>query len=103
LGGAGFLGQGLAKVLFNLKIKFEIIDKNEIDLSDINNVLNLSYKIREFSHIFLLASKIGAELFEKDPYNANIINRRIYDNVMLAISLSGKTNLKLFYYSTSEV
>lgn len=103
LGGAGFLGQGLANVLSNLKIKFEIIDKTNMDLSDTKNVLELSYKIREFSHIFLLASKIGAELFENDPYNANIINRKIYDNVMLAISLSGKTGLKLFYYSTSEV
>ena len=61
LGGAGFLGQGLANVLSNLKIKFEIIDKINMDLSDTKNVLELSYKICEFSHIFLLASKIGAE------------------------------------------
>jgi dTDP-4-dehydrorhamnose reductase len=42
LGGKGFLGQGLANVLSNLKIRYEIIDKDNMDLSDINNIIKLS-------------------------------------------------------------
>lgn len=103
LGGAGFLGQGLAKELVRRGRDFEIVDINDMDLSDQACIGDLAAIIPGFSHVFLLASRIGANLFESDPYPSGKINRQIYDNVMSAMLRSGARGLRFFYYSTSEV
>ena len=56
LGGAGFLGQGLARELTRRHFLFKIIDKSDMDLADASNIPSLAEFVREFNCIFLLAS-----------------------------------------------
>ena len=56
LGGAGFLGQGLARELTRRCFSFKIIDKSDMDLADASNISSLAEFVREFNCIFLLAS-----------------------------------------------
>ena len=56
LGGAGFLGQGLARELARRCFSFKIIDKSDMDLADASNISSLAEFVREFNCIFLLAS-----------------------------------------------
>lgn len=56
LGGAGFLGQGLARELARRCFSFKIVDKSDMDLADASNIPSLAEFVREFNCIFLLAS-----------------------------------------------
>ena len=56
LGGAGFLGQGLACELTRRCFSFKIIDKSDMALADASNISSLAELVREFNCVFLLAS-----------------------------------------------
>jgi len=48
----------------------EIIDKSDMDLSDFSCIPVLAERMKGFTHIFMLASNIGADLFEIDARRA---------------------------------
>ena len=56
LGGAGFLGQGLARELAHRCFSFKIIDKSDMDLADASNISSLVELVRGFDCVFLMAS-----------------------------------------------
>lgn len=56
LGGAGFLGQGLACELARRRFSFKVIDKPDMDLADASNISSLAEFVKGFNCIFLLAS-----------------------------------------------
>ena len=56
LGGAGFLGRGLARELERRRFSFKIIDRPDMDLADASNISSLAELVREFNCVFLLAS-----------------------------------------------
>lgn len=85
LGGAGFLGKGLARSLRARGRETAVIDRVDCDFADAASVLYLARAMTGFSHVFLLASQVGKDLFESTPAVAGAINRRIYDNVMTAL------------------
>jgi len=104
LGGAGFLGTGLSRELAKRGYEFKILDKSDMDLSDVSNISRLAGIARGFNCFFLLASQIGVDLFQSDmAAEAGRVNRNIYNNVMSSLLRSGIKGMTLFYYSTSEV
>lgn len=78
LGGGGFLGSGLQNAFKKKNIDFTVLDKDRINFEDPSCIYDLSNAITEFSHVFILASKIGARLFETNPVAAGLSNLRIY-------------------------
>lgn len=106
LGGDGFLGKGLRKELLQRNVNFESLDKNDIDLSDTLNIDKLVKQLQYFDDIVVLASKIGAKLFETNAKDAAQYNKTIHENILAAVKLAAKKYNKSFeitYYSTSEV
>ena len=63
LGGAGFLGRGLARELSKRGFSFKVVDMLDMDFSDMSNVPKLADIVSRFDYVFLLASQIGAKLF----------------------------------------
>ena len=104
-GGNGFLGKGLQKELRNRSIDFKSIDKEDYDLINYKNLDKCIEDLKDISHIVILASKIGANLFISDPvasakYNEQI-HKFIYDVIVFASKKFSKS-YNVTYYSTSE-
>lgn len=106
LGGNGFLGKGLQDELRERNVKFRSIDIDEIDLSTPDSVQSLTDILKDFTHVVMLAAKIGREIFETDPDTNADYNKRIFMNVVSAMDLASDRFKKKFdvtYYSSSEV
>ena len=104
-GGNGFLGQGLQEELRNRNIDFKSIDEEDYDLINYKNLDKCIEDLKDISHIVILASKIGANLFISDPvasakYNEQI-HKFIYDVIVFASKKFSKS-YNVTYYSTSE-
>ena len=87
-------------------IQFESIDLNDCDLSEISSIKFLKERIPEFTHIVLLAAKLGRDLFNKNPEPNAEYNKRIFYNVTQSIvELNYEKNYwcDFTFYSTSEV
>lgn len=104
-GGNGFLGKGLQEELRNRSIDFKSVDKEDYDLINYKNLDKCIEDLKDISHIVILASKIGANLFISDPvasakYNEQI-HKFIYDVIVFASKKFSKS-YNVTYYSTSE-
>lgn len=104
-GGNGFLGKGLQEELRNRSIDFKSVDKEDYDLINYKNLDKCIEDLRDISHIVILASKIGANLFISYPvasakYNEQI-HKFIYDVIVFASKKFSKS-YNVTYYSTSE-
>lgn len=104
-GGDGFLGQGLQEELRNRSIDFKSTDKEDYDLANYKNLNQCIEDLKDISHVVILASKIGANLFMSDPvasakYNEQI-HKFIYDAIVFA-SKKYSNSYNVTYYSTSE-
>lgn len=106
LGGNGFLGKGLQDELKERNVKFRSIDINEMDLSKQDSIQPLTDILKDFTHVVMLAAKIGREIFETDPDSNADYNKRIFMNVVSAMDSASDRFKKKFdvtYYSSSEV
>ena len=109
LGGAGFLGIGLHEELIQRGIDTISLDKSDVDLEQDKDKVSkiLQKNLICSSDIVLLASKIGAKLFESDNSNdAAEANKKIFDNVLFAVQQAAKKRARPFsfvYYSSSEL
>lgn len=74
-GGDGFLGQGLQEELKLRDIQFKSIDKNDFDLTDYSNLNKCIDELNDISHIVILASKIGVDIFNNDAISASNYNK----------------------------
>ena len=104
-GGNGFLGQGLQEELRNRNIDFKSIDKEDYDLANYKNLNKCIENLKDVSHIVILASKIGANLFISDPVTSAKYNEQIHKFIYDAIVFASKKYSKSYnvtYYSTSE-
>lgn len=105
-GGNGFLGQGLQEELRNRNIDFKSIDKDDYDLINYKNLDKCIEDLKDISHIVILASKIGANLFISDPVTSAKYNEQIHKFIYDAIVFASKKYSKSYnvtYYSTSEI
>lgn len=106
LGGEGFLGSGLKNVLAKRNVETVPIDINDCDISDPMCISFLAMQISTVTHVVLLASKIGAKLFNSEPVQAAECNKKIFDNVLRAIATSyemSQNEVDFTYYSTCEI
>ena len=104
-GGNGFLGQGLQEELRNRNIDFKSIDKEDYDLANYKNLNKCIENLKDVSHVVILASKIGANLFISDPVTSAKYNEQIHKFIYDAIVFASKKYSKGYnvtYYSTSE-
>lgn len=104
-GGNGFLGQGLQEELRNRSINFKSIDKEDYDLANYKNLNKCIEDLKDVSHVVILASKIGANLFISNPVTSAKYNEQIHKFIYDAIVFSSKKYSKSYnvtYYSTSE-
>lgn len=109
-GGEGFLGKGLQDELDKRDIAFKSIDimKDSIDLADETCIGKLVDELSDVTHVVLLASKLGAELFNDDSkaeeaYRENVA---IAKNVLTAVKQAALRHSKKFsftYYSSCEL
>lgn len=107
LGGDGFLGKGLQRELVSRKIAFRSLDMKDVDLTDPDSVGQVALEMTGYSHIVLLASVVGIDVFNTEPEYGGAVNRQICQNFKKELSLvhelSGSWNLDVAFYSTSEV
>ena len=106
LGGNGFLGSGLQDELKNRRICYKSIDKEDYDLINYANINKCVDDLKDATHVVVLASKIGIELFNADPISASKYNSLIHNFIIDAIKAASKLYQKSYnvtYYSTSEV
>lgn len=105
LGGDGFLGQGLQEELKSRNIDFKSIDKNDFDLINYANLDKCIDELKDVTHVVILASKIGAELFNTHPVSSSKYNEQIhkfiFDTIKTA-SIKYSQSYNVTYYSTSE-
>lgn len=107
LGGNGFLGKGLQNELQKRNIYFKSLDLNDADLStDVGQkFLKLFLKENDYDNIVILASKIGAILFNSEPYLAANYNKILYNNIVQSCfetMLNENKHFSITFYSTSE-
>jgi nucleoside-diphosphate-sugar epimerase len=105
LGGGGFLGQGLQEELRNRSIDFKSVDKEDYDLANYKNLNQCIEDLKDISHIVILASKIGSNLFMTNPVSSAKYNEQIHKFIYDAIIFASKKYSKSYnvtYYSTSE-
>lgn len=102
LGGDGFLGQGLQDEFRQHGITFSSLDIAQCDLSLKSNIPYIKNQFQNYSNIVLLASKIGAKLFQIRPQQSADENQRIFDNVISAI-IENNQPIRFSYYSTCEI
>ena len=106
LGGSGFLGQGLQEELIQRNIDFKVIDKENYDLINYKNLQQCITDLADITHVVILASKIGAELFNNNPVSSAKYNEQLHQFIFDAIQSASKKYNKSYnvtYYSTSEV
>lgn len=106
LGGDGFLGQGLQEELKSRNIDFKSIDKKDFDLINYVNLDKCVDELKDATHVVILASKIGAELFNAHPFPAAQYNKQIHEFIYDAIKNASKKysqSYNITYYSTSEI
>lgn len=106
LGGNGFLGQGLQEELRNRSIDFKSVDKEDYDLANYKNLNGCIEDLKDISHVVILASKIGANLFMTNPVSSAKYNEQIHKFIYDAIVFASKKYSKSYnvtYYSTSEI
>ena len=106
LGGEGFLGKNLQEELSRRHIQFVSRDIEDYDMSKQSSVRELVADLENVTHVVMLASKIGAKLFESDPLPSGKYNDLIVDNFITSlVKAAQKTGMKrdVMYYSSSEV
>lgn len=107
LGGNGFIGKGLQKELKDRDIKYDVLDFNTVDLSTEfgKNNLDKYLKVNEHNNIVILASKLGAKLFNKYPQETGDYNKLLYGNIVQSCfqtMLNENRQMSITFYSTSE-
>ena len=109
-GGEGFLGKGLQDELDKRDIAFKSIDimKDGIDLADETCIGKCVEELSDVTHVVLLASKVGAVLFNDDSKaeEAYKENKAIAKNVLTAVRQAALRYNKKFsftYYSSCEL
>lgn len=90
LGGNGFLGTGLQDELRHRGICYKSVDKDDYDLINYANMHKCVADMREATHIVVLASKVGIELFNTDPVSASKYNSLIHNFIIDAIKAASK-------------
>lgn len=108
LGGDGFLGKGLQDELKARKLKFKSLDIKDCDLASADSINFCANKLEDITHVVLLASKLGATLFNNDlqAEDAYQTNKAIADNTLVALqkaSVAYGRSYSLTYYSSCEL
>lgn len=106
LGGNGFLGRGLQDELAARNISFKSVDKEDYDLINYANMSKCVADLKNTTHVVILASKLGIDLFNVNPVPASEYNASIHKFTLDAIVAASKLYKKPYdvtYYSTSEV
>ena len=106
LGGNGFLGSGLQDEFRQRNIIFKSVDKEDYDLINYANIYRCVEDLKDTTHVVVLASKVGIELFNTDPISASKYNALIHEFILDAIKAAAKHYKQAYnvtYYSTSEV
>ena len=110
LGGNGFLGNGLQKEFQNRQIRFKSIDIEDYDLADLDTrqINELALLMKDYTHIVLLASKLGVDIFNdvSTAFPNALANSRISYNVYNAMLQSAnkyRAEFDYTYYSSSEL
>jgi nucleoside-diphosphate-sugar epimerase len=119
-GGAGFIGQNLARKLQQMNYEVSIIDNfsrqdgtqpEDLHLSDDIRLINidLTNKVELFSkvdldyeYIFHLAAIVGVKNVERDSYGVLELNTKILFNT-IDFAKSNKSLKRFIFFSTSEV
>lgn len=107
LGGNGFLGKGIQNELQKRNINFKSLDINDVDLSTTDGQIFLTNFLKEnnYDNIVILASKLGAKLFNSQPQLAANYNKSLYNNIIQScfnVMINENKQLSITYYSTSE-
>lgn len=107
LGGNGFLGKGLQKELNNRSIQYDVIDIDTTDLSTEagKNFLDNSLKVNGYNNVVILASKLGAKLFNEHPQTSGDYNKALYNNIIqtcFQTMLNENRQMSITFYSSSE-
>lgn len=71
LGGDGFLGRGLQAELVARGVAFTSLDIGNADLEDCMCIPACIEALQDVTHVAVLASKVGAELFTSKPVEAS--------------------------------
>lgn len=106
LGGNGFLGKNIQEELSRRQISFVSRDIDDYDMSEKASISCIIDDLIQSTHIVVLASKIGAKLFETDAEAAGKYNDMLTDNFIDALikaALLYHMSWNVTYYSTSEV
>lgn len=104
VGGNGFIGINLKDEFIRRHIQFDTMDITDEDLTRSNSVM--VKKLKDVTHVFLLASKIGSTLFNKTPVEPYYDNITILYSCINAIQdATSKYNRKynVVWYSSSEI
>ncbi len=104
VGGNGFIGSNLRDEFGRRHIQFDTMDITDEDLTRSNAVM--VKKLGGVTHVFLLASRIGADLFNKTPIEPYYDNITILYNCINAIQEASRKygrKYHVVWYSSSEV
>ena len=105
-GGDGFLGKGLQRELTKRNVLFKSIDIKDYDLVNFNNLARCIEDLKDITHIVILASKIGAVLFNTYAKISADYNKKLHTFMYEAIIRASRKYNKSYnvtYYSTSEI
>lgn len=106
LGGDGFLGKPIQRELASRKIRFKTVDICDYNLELDSAQSFLVNDLKDTTHVVVLASKLGAKLFDTSPFIPTISNISILKNIALALSVAHtmyNLSYDVTFYSTSEV
>ena len=90
LGGNGFLGSGLQDEFRQRNIIFKSVDKEDYDLINYANIYRCVEDLKDTTHVVVLASKVGIDLFNTNPVPASKYNSLIHNFIIDAIKASSK-------------
>lgn len=104
VGGNGFIGSNLREEFTRRHVQFDSMDIDDEDLTKSDSVM--VRKLKDVTHVFLLASKVGSELFNRTPIEPYCDNVSILYSFIDAISKASTEygrKYHVVWYSSSEI
>jgi nucleoside-diphosphate-sugar epimerase len=104
VGGNGFIGSNLREEFTRRHVQFDSMDIDDEDLT--KSDLVMTGKLKNVTHVFLLASKVGSELFNRtpiEPYCDNISLLYSFIDAISKASTEYGRKYHVVWYSSSEI
>lgn len=104
VGGNGFIGSNLREEFIRRRIRFDSMDIDDEDLTKSDSVM--TRRLKDVTHVFLLASKVGSELFNRtpiEPYCDNISLLYSFIDAIMNASVEYGRKYHVVWYSSSEI